>query len=423
MQFSFRKPHFWHPQNFAKTLFWHNVTLFCFQKYSKNTIDMGKTVKKLGPIFNTRLGPILTLETPNLVVSGPYFRDLWVKKRSGNKRPVPSETTCFVVRNWGLQFADFTFFSAGWWNRVFCKKAILEDLLRIFFRGSFWASFFVCGVLAHGGEVEEVQRRETLQNKGFLSEFASLHVFDSSILQTFLQNNFCTSYKFVFRGSILWPNWVFRIKKTPGAAEPSSLSKCHFSHSSWASANLRTFGRAGVSRILGPNRGRCERWPLGCGAEAFRVFFGVLVSTPFSQIWSGPLEPPHFFLSCFSLLCAFSWDWGQIFVVFFFEKKHCFSLPRGIFAHFSVSPFLSPLLLSLPLFTLSLSLSLFVFSFLVLFYIFPSFFGCSFSPSSLLLFHEKNNINILHLKICFRQSLLFFWFPAWFCVSDPLYLS
>ena len=71
MQFSFRKPHFWHPQNFAKTLFWHTVALFVFLKMPKKHYKTGeKQQKKIGPVFNTRLGPVLTLETPNL---GPVF--------------------------------------------------------------------------------------------------------------------------------------------------------------------------------------------------------------------------------------------------------------------------------------------------------------------------------------------------------------
>ena len=50
MLFSFRKPHFWYPHNFAKTLFWHNVTLLVFWSMPKNTITFGKAVKKLGPV-------------------------------------------------------------------------------------------------------------------------------------------------------------------------------------------------------------------------------------------------------------------------------------------------------------------------------------------------------------------------------------
>ena len=72
MQFSFRKPHFWHPQNFAKTLFWHNVTLFVFSKIPPKHYKNGeKTVKKnLDQFLTLDLDQFLTLETPNL---GPVF--------------------------------------------------------------------------------------------------------------------------------------------------------------------------------------------------------------------------------------------------------------------------------------------------------------------------------------------------------------
>ena len=42
---------------------WHYL---CFQKYPRNTIKMEKTMKKLGLVFNFKLGPILTLKPPNL---------------------------------------------------------------------------------------------------------------------------------------------------------------------------------------------------------------------------------------------------------------------------------------------------------------------------------------------------------------------
>ena len=42
MQFSFQKPHFWHPPNFAITLFWHTAALFVFLKMPKNTIKLGE---------------------------------------------------------------------------------------------------------------------------------------------------------------------------------------------------------------------------------------------------------------------------------------------------------------------------------------------------------------------------------------------
>ena len=71
MQFSFWKPHFWHPSNFAKTLFWHTVALFVFLKMPKKHYKTGeKQQKQIGPVLTLDLDQFLTLETPNL---GPVF--------------------------------------------------------------------------------------------------------------------------------------------------------------------------------------------------------------------------------------------------------------------------------------------------------------------------------------------------------------
>ena len=72
MQFSFRKPHFWHPPNFAKTLVWHTAALFVFLKCPKNTIKLGKNSeqKNLDQFLTLNLDQFLTLKPPNL---GPVF--------------------------------------------------------------------------------------------------------------------------------------------------------------------------------------------------------------------------------------------------------------------------------------------------------------------------------------------------------------
>ena len=72
MQFSFLKPHFWHPPNFAKTLFWHSVTLFVFSKIPKKHYKNGEKQwkKNLDQFLTLDLDQFLTLETPNL---GPVF--------------------------------------------------------------------------------------------------------------------------------------------------------------------------------------------------------------------------------------------------------------------------------------------------------------------------------------------------------------
>ena len=79
MQFSIRKPHFWHPQTFAKTLLWHNVTLFVFSQMPQNTITKsGNSENNLDQFLTLDLDQFLTLdldqfltqESPNL---GPVF--------------------------------------------------------------------------------------------------------------------------------------------------------------------------------------------------------------------------------------------------------------------------------------------------------------------------------------------------------------
>ena len=127
------------------------------------------------------------------------------------------------------------------------------------------------------------------------------------------------------------------------------------------------------------------------------------------------LNPPYLFLllSCFVFCFWF-------FVVFFgclIQKKALFSLRKGHFLFifsvslsFSLSPFGPPsfsvslsLSLFFPLFFLSSFLSLFfaVFWFLV----FVSFF---FFLSSLLFFHERNNMKKLNCKFFLHQYFLFF---------------
>ena len=66
----FSKTSFLTTQNFAKTLFWHIVTLFVLQKKPKSTIKLGKTAKNLDQFLTYNLDQFLTYKTPNL---GPVF--------------------------------------------------------------------------------------------------------------------------------------------------------------------------------------------------------------------------------------------------------------------------------------------------------------------------------------------------------------
>ena len=66
----FSKSSFWDPPNFAKTLFWHNVTLFVLSKMPPKHYKLGKTSKNLDQFLTYSLDQFLTYKRPNL---GPVF--------------------------------------------------------------------------------------------------------------------------------------------------------------------------------------------------------------------------------------------------------------------------------------------------------------------------------------------------------------
>ena len=72
MQFSFRKPHFWHPPNFAKTLFWTHCCTICVSKNAPKHYKNGEKQwkKNLDHFLTLNLDHFLTLKPPNL---GPLF--------------------------------------------------------------------------------------------------------------------------------------------------------------------------------------------------------------------------------------------------------------------------------------------------------------------------------------------------------------
>ena len=123
--------------------------------------------------------------------------------------------------------------------------------------------------------------------------------------------------------------------------------------------------------------------------------------------------------------------WFLFFWLFNTEKKPCFPPEQGIFCLFSVFLFLSPLaLLGLPLFLflfLCLSFSSFL-SFFLLVFVFAFLWFLVFVPflflslSSLLFFHERNNIKILNCKFFLLKSFLFLSFLPFF-LSSSFFLS
>ena len=68
MPFSVRRPHFLHPDNFAKTVFWHPYTLSVILNIPNSTLKLGiisKTI--LDQMLTLNLDQSLTYKAPNRV--------------------------------------------------------------------------------------------------------------------------------------------------------------------------------------------------------------------------------------------------------------------------------------------------------------------------------------------------------------------
>ena len=291
---------------------------------------------------------------------------------------------------WGARFPRKIAYVQKIAKSDFSEKCHFRGILRIFWPPFLEALFFLGALLARRTNVEEVDTRETLRNKGFRTDFASFFLFDPSICLK--KPRFCgpsstiifpACYYFLFSEVRFLTKLGFEVQNALGLQSRGRFQKRLFCIVSGARARKFDAMGARARQFFCRVWCRWQKWPCRCGAEGFRVFFGFCLATPFSQTSSGPLHTPLFLFRCFSLLFAFflgleatahcTCVFGQLafdlpFFCFLgsFLQKHCFSpWRRVILVHFSVSPFRSPWLL--PLLFITLSLSLYLFFFLVFF--------------------------------------------------------
>ena len=152
-----------------------------------------------------------------------------------------------------------------------------------------------------------------------------------------------------------------------------------------------------------------------------KLFFGIFVLFFFGGASFFPVFLFVFFV--FLFFCSVFW-------FFLYKKTLFFPQKRTFLFIFSVSLSFSLSLFWPPSFSVSLCLSLFFLlfllssflSFLFAFFWFLVFVSFFLFLSSLLLFHERNNIKILNCKFCLRQYFPFFCFPVFF-VSSSFFLS
>ena len=308
--------------------------------------------------------------------------------------------------------------------------------------------FLIFGVSGLDGALQEVAGRETLQNKGFRSNFAFWYLVNlrwtrciASMLHKFIENNFGgLTNLFFFGSSNFWPNWVWKPKNGLGLQSWGRFENDVFPIFPGRGPICEIFG-ARVCRVLGSSRARCHKWPCGCGAEGFSEFFGVLLSTPFLRIWKGISWNSPLFFSCFALFCVFFLGLGST------QPCTCVlgQLPLNPFLSFYKNTIFFPwktlflfISLCLPFFllgfihfsfhSLSLYFSCFLFFFpsLFCFFLWPSlFFAVLSCLVSLLLFQWKQqHQNIIDVKGFFSSIIsVSFGFPVLLCLSNPFFLS
>ena len=364
--------------------------------------------------------------------------------RRVTKRPPPSEITVFVV----LHFAENRLLSDG--GIGLFKK--ITHLGGPFARG-FWLGqirlFFLFHLWRFGSWRRNQRGRKTrnASKQGVSERFGvflrlqlPLDELDRLDFAQLCWNiYFCRSYKFVFFGSSnFWPNWVWRAKNSMGLQNWGRFENGVF-HIFPGEDQFVIFAARGCV-AFGFESGSLPKMALRLRRGGFLRFCrGFLFRHRCRQYEEDLFKLPSSSSSCFSLFCVFflglgstqpcTCVFGQLALnpPFFFSfclfTKTLFSLwKRVIFVNFSVSPFLSPWLLALLLFTLSLSLySCFLFfcSFLVVlsFSFLPVFLCCSFLPCFFAFVSWKEqHQNITFERFLFINSLLFFWFPV-LCVS------
>ena len=173
--------------------------------------------------------------------------------------------------------------------------------------------FFVnFGLLSSAKTFVEVDTRETLQNKGFWSHFASLYLFHpfwsfekASFCGPVLRIIFSVCYYFVRFGVRVFVEIGFQRSKNPWGCRTELVLKRVFFAVCPLRAQIWRAGGARRCRFFSWLLGTHQKWACRCGAEGFSVFCGFFCSTPFSKTSSGPLHIPLFFFGCFSLLVAF----------------------------------------------------------------------------------------------------------------------
>ena len=177
-------------------------------------------------------------------------------------------------------------------------------------------------VWALPGAVQEVLGRETLQNKGFRSNFALRGLVDlrwtrciAFMLQSIFDANFSASHKFVFSEVRIFDQVGFgRQKKAWGCRTEEIFKMTFFPFFPGADqfvnflARFRFCSCVAVWVRFGPLPQICLRLRCGWFFRSFPVFF---LRQRFCEFEKGSFENPLSSFPCFALFCVFFFSLGR----------------------------------------------------------------------------------------------------------------
>ena len=249
---------------------------------------------------------------------------------------------------------------------------------------------------------------------------------------------FCGCYYFVRFDVRVFVEFGFQRSKNPWGCRTELVLKRVFFAVCPLRAQIWRAGGARRCRFFPWFSGASHKWPRGCGAEGFSVFFGFFFGRRFRKLHVVLFPSLSLFLGVFLFCSHSSWDWWQRRIARVFlgswlstllifwgllKKALFFALKKGY-----LGSFLSVSLLCLPFvllgffhFSLSLSLSLYLsffllycfFFFLVVLFLFlPSWFYCCYFLSCCFVFVSWEE---QHQHITFESFIFIIYVCLFFC--------
>ena len=255
------------------------------------------------------------------LISGPdfAFHELISGPGRVNKRSGSSETACFIVRNGVTVFRGIVATTEKSRNSPFGKMALLEAFCAFFwppFPEALFSLTLVCCLLPRHLSKWTPAKRCKTRGFGAISRFCASSIpcgvsKKTSFCGPVLRIIFCVCYYFVRFDVRVFVEFGFQRSKNPWGCRTELVLKRVFSQCVRCARKFGGAGGARRCRFFPWFSGASQKWPRGCGAEGFSVFFGFFFGRRFRKLHVVLFPSLSLFLGVFLFCSHSSWDWWQ----------------------------------------------------------------------------------------------------------------